>query len=46
VQPGTAAIIAPLRQISQPEDRFHPLETQFNLPAAAIPGQNSRYALT
>src|SRR3954471_13848075 len=41
VKPGTAAIIPPLRQISQPEDRFQPLETQLNLPAAAIPGQNS-----
>src|ERR1043166_7768129 len=37
VQPGTTAVIPPLRQISQPEDRFQPLETQFDLPAAAIP---------
>src|SRR3954468_22901190 len=44
VQPGTAAIIPPLRQISQPEDRFHPLETQFDLPSTAIPGQNSLHA--
>src|SRR3954470_19620677 len=41
VQPGTTTIIPLLRQISQSEDRFHPLETQFNLPTAAIPGQNS-----
>src|SRR4051812_8814127 len=41
VQPGTAAVIPPLRQISQPEDRFQPLETQFNLPAAAVPGQDT-----
>src|SRR3954452_21021068 len=41
VQPGTATIMPPLRQISQPKDRFHPLETQFNLPAGAIPGQNT-----
>src|SRR5215217_4205324 len=40
VQPGTTAVIPPLRQISQAEDRFHPLEAQFNLPTAAIPGQN------
>src|SRR5436305_14487294 len=44
VQPGTAAIIPPLRQISQPEDRSHPLETQFDLPAAAIPAPNSLHA--
>src|SRR3954471_8651262 len=40
VQPGTTTIISPLRQLPQSEDRFHPLETQFDLPAAAIPGQN------
>src|SRR4051794_5492534 len=42
VQPGTATILAPLRQLSQPEDRFQPLETEFDLPAAAIPGQHRR----
>src|SRR5437773_4083203 len=30
VQPGTATVLPPLRQITQSEDRFHPLEIQFN----------------
>src|SRR5947199_5879449 len=37
VQPGTTAIIPPLRQIPQPEDRFHLLKTQFDLPAIIPP---------
>src|SRR5260370_3564224 len=44
VQPGTATILPPLRQLTQSEDRFHPFETQFDLPAAAIPGQHRRLA--
>src|SRR5262245_37364400 len=40
VQPGTATILSLLRHSTQSADRFHPLEIQFNLPAAAIPGQN------
>src|SRR3954464_2532676 len=38
VPPGTTTIRPPLRQLTQPEDRFQPLETQFDWPAAAIPG--------
>src|SRR4051794_4512086 len=37
VQPSSATVVPPLGQITQPEDRFHPLEIQFNLPAATIP---------
>src|SRR5207249_7631141 len=37
VQPGPATVLPPLRQITQSEDRFHPLEIQLDLPAAAIP---------
>src|SRR5215208_863089 len=37
VQPGAAAVIPLLGQISQSEDRFHPLETQFDLPAIIPP---------
>src|ERR1043166_4615758 len=40
VQPGPATVLPPLRQFPQSEDRFHSLETQFDLPAAAIPGQD------
>ena len=42
VQPGTATVLPLLGPITQPEDRFEPLEAQFDLPAATIPGQNSR----
>src|SRR5438067_11029964 len=39
VQPSSATVLPPLGQITQAEDRFHPLEIPFNLPAATIPGQ-------
>src|SRR4051794_27797120 len=42
MQPGTATVLPPLGQITRSEDRFHPLEIQFDLPAAAIPGQYRR----
>src|SRR5205807_5428080 len=42
VQPGTATVLPLLRQLPQPQDRFHPLETKFDLPAAAVPVQHRR----
>src|SRR5437899_4613370 len=40
VQPGTATVRSLLQQFSQAEDRFHPLETKFDLPAATVPVQH------
>jgi hypothetical protein len=42
VQPGTATVRFPLRQFIQSDNRFHPLEHKFNLPATAIPVQHRR----
>src|SRR5207253_169070 len=42
VQPGTTTVLSLLRQFPQFEDRFHPLEAKFDLPAAAIPVQHGR----
>src|SRR5277367_2224302 len=39
VQPSSATVLPPLGQFTQSEDRFHPLEIQFDLPAATIPSQ-------
>src|SRR3954447_2571549 len=39
VQPGTTTVLPPLGQITQAQDRFHPLEMQLNFPAPPKPGQ-------
>src|SRR5205823_10511124 len=40
VQPGSTTVRPLLGQLPQPEDRFQPLETQFDLPPAPIPVQH------
>src|SRR5438132_13929236 len=42
VQPGAATVLPLLGQLPQPEDRFHPLEAELDLPAAAVPVQHGR----
>src|SRR5690349_17570147 len=42
MQPGTTAVLPLLRQLPQVKDRFHALETKFDLPAAAVPVQHGR----
>ena len=42
VQPGTATGLRPLGKLPQAQERLHPLEAQFDLPAAAVPGQHGR----